>query len=117
MAKLGFDGCKFDQGGGNNDMNRWAQELNATGREFFIENCNNGGYVPYKPPHGPHGGAAGSANCPFNMFRTGIDNAPSPLSTVSNLMDANRYLNQSRPGCLAYPVRSGRCDFVRADAP
>lgn len=31
-------------------LTRWAQQLNATGREFLIENCNNGGYVPYKPP-------------------------------------------------------------------
>lgn len=37
------------------------------------------------------------------MFRTGIDISPSPLSTVSNLLDAERYLNVSRPGCYAYP--------------
>lgn len=40
------------------------------------------------------------------MFRTGIDNSPSPLSMVSNLMDASKYFNVSRPGCLAYPVRA-----------
>ena len=37
------------------------------------------------------------------MFRTGIDIAPSPLSTVSNLLDVAQYLNVSRPGCYAYP--------------
>jgi hypothetical protein len=59
---------------------------------------NNGGYVPY-PAHGAAGTPSGG--CPFNMFRTGIDEAPSPLSTVSNLMDAARYLNVSTPGCWA----------------
>ncbi len=34
--------------------------------------------------------AALADNCPFNMFRTGIDISPSPLSVVSNLMDASR---------------------------
>ena len=68
---------------------------------------NEGGYVPYplkdarghKMPNLPPVGE----DCPFNMFRTGIDNAPSPLSMVSNLMDTSRYLNVSRPGCWAYP--------------
>ena len=106
----------------------------------MIENCNNGGDVPYKPaglgPHGPSHPAPGhefKMNCPFNMFRTGIDNAPSPLSMVSNLMvrtrvcttctaylaqavlsppnnfppvhlqDSSRYFNVSFPGCMAYP--------------
>lgn len=100
MVKLGFDGVKFDAGGGNDDMNRWARELNASGREIMIENCNNGGDVPYplKDAHGnklPTPPAAGD-DCPFNMFRTGIDNAPSPLSMVSNLMDTARHLNVSR---------------------
>lgn len=67
MAALGFDGCKFDAGGGNDDMNRWATELNATGREILIENCNNGGYVPYKPPALVTRDADGivTPNCPF----------------------------------------------------
>jgi hypothetical protein len=90
-AALGFDGVKFDAGGGNNDMGRWAAAINATGREMMLENCNNGGYVPYK------GGGHGQ-DCPFNTFRVGIDNSPSPLSMVSNLMDASKYLNVSRPG-------------------
>eukprot|EP01079_Euglenida_sp_SAG-EU17-18_P004762 gene4763-4933_t len=110
MVALGFDAVKFDSvvsrplvlGGGNDDMNRWAEEINATGREVMIENCNNGGYVPYKPPAHPapaiHEAVPG--NCPFNMFRTGIDNAPSPLSMVSNLMDTS----SSRPYL--------RCTFV-----
>lgn len=107
MIALGFDGVKFDAGGGNDDMNRWAKQLNQSGRPVMIENCNNGGYVPYplkdarghKMPNLPPVGE----DCPFNMFRTGIDNAPSPLSMVSNLMDTSRYLNVSRPGCWAYP--------------
>ena len=35
------------------------------------------------------------------MFRVGSDIAPSPLSTVSNLLQAAEYLNVSKPGCWA----------------
>ena len=84
-------GVKFDSGGGNDNMTMWAEALNATGRVMVIENCNNGGYVPYHTDEG----------CPFNYFRTGIDNSPSPLSMVSNLLDASRYFNVSKPGCWA----------------
>ena len=73
-------GVKFDSGGGNDNMTMWAEALNATGRVMVIENCNNGGYVPYHTDEG----------CPFNYFRTGIDNSPSPLSMVSNLLDARQ---------------------------
>lgn len=97
IAALGFDGCKFDAGGGNDNMSRWAAAINATGREILIENCNNGGYVPYIHAGGPDEG------CPFNMFRTGGDISPSPVTVLSNLMDTARYLNVSKPGCWAYP--------------
>ena len=101
-ARLGFDGVKFDAGGGNDDMNKWASELHAAGGFDLVENCNNGGYVPYKHAAGDHS-TEDNNNCPFNMFRTGIDISPSPISIVSNLMDVSRYLNVSRPGCWAYP--------------
>lgn len=99
-AALGFDGIKFDSGGGNDNMSLWAQAVNATGREMVLECCNTGGCV------GPRPAKTGDTPpdfCPFNMFRTGIDIAPSPLSTVSNLLDTSRFLNASRPGCWAYP--------------
>ena len=77
-----------------------GQAANATGREMVIECCNTGGCV------GPRPVKTGATPlepdfCPFNMFRTGIDIAPSPLSTVSNLLDTARFLNASRPGCWA----------------
>ena len=104
MVALDFDAVKFDSGGGNDDTNRWADEIFKSDREIMIENCNNGGYVPYKPPTaGARGGGDAPVNCPFNMFRTGIDIAPSPLSVVSNLLDASHYFNVSVPGCYAYP--------------
>ena len=53
-------GVKFDAGGGNDDMTLWAEAINATGRVMMLENCNDGGDVPYK----------GHEGCPFNMFRT-----------------------------------------------
>jgi hypothetical protein len=87
-------------------MTLWAEAVNATGREMVLENCNNGGYVPYgvvvpgrgrqRPQPGDH-----DQGCPFNMFRTGIDIAPSPLSTVSNLLDTADFLNVSKPGCVS----------------
>lgn len=96
-AKLGFDGVKFDAGGGNDNMTLWAEAINATGRVMMLENCNDGGDVPYHR----HGRPDDGEGCPFNMFRTGIDNSPSPLSMVSNLMDVSKFLNVSRPGCWA----------------
>lgn len=114
-AALGFDGIKFDSGGGNDNMTLWAQAVNATGREMVLECCNTGGCVGPRPAKT---GATPPDFCPFNMFRTGIDIAPSPLSTVSNLLDASRFLNASRPGCWAVsstlPVHcscSIRCTF------
>ena len=109
-AALGFDGLKFDAGGGNDNMTLWAEAVNATGREILLENCNNGGYVPYGLAHSPHwhwdperDPPMVDQGCPFNMFRVGSDIAPSPLSTVSNLLQAAEYLNVSKPGCWAYP--------------
>jgi hypothetical protein len=103
VAAHGFDGVKFDGGGGNDNMSLWAAAANATGREILLENCNNGGYVPYYGPGRHTTGDVPSQGCPFNMFRVGNDIAPSPLSVVSNLLDATKYLNVSRPGCAAYP--------------
>ena len=50
-------------------------------------------------------------NCPYNFFRTTIDNAPNFLSAVSNLLDNEPYLNVSRPGCWSYP------DMLEVGAP
>jgi hypothetical protein len=96
-AALGFDGIKMDSGGGNDNMTLWAEAVNATGREMILESCNCGGRAnrPKWQDKTP--------DCPYNMFRTGIDIAPSPLSTISNLLDVSEYLNVSRPGCFAYP--------------
>jgi hypothetical protein len=73
--------------------------VNATGREILLENCNNGGYVPYGLAYGPHwhrdperDPPMTDQGCPFNMFRVGSDIAPSPLSTVSNLLQVGALL-------------------------
>ena len=130
-AKLGFDGVKFDAGGGNDNMTLWAQAINATGRSMMLEDCNDGEPLTHAarsllcahisptitvatprahslsadPLTGGHKFAqwpkSKNLDCPFNMFRTGIDNSPSPLSMISNLMDVNQYLNVSQPGCYA----------------
>jgi hypothetical protein len=81
-------------------MTEWAVALNATGREFLIENCNDSG--PFCPTVGPDG----VLDCPYHLFRTGIDVSPSWPSIISNLLDAERYLNISSPNCWAYPDMS-----------
>jgi hypothetical protein len=42
-------------------------------------------------------------SCPYNLFRTSIDNSPSIVSAVSNLLDTEPFLSVSRPVrlCLA----------------
>ena len=136
-AAMGFDGVKFDAGGGNDNMTlcertrdlprvfqfqsffrflrtpsrsrvfSGAEAINATGRVMMLENCNNGGDVPYNhhgeggwPSHrqkassGMAAGAQGQAvthnhhgegpdgGCPFNMFRTGESSARSSVASL-----------------------------------
>ncbi len=102
FAAFGMDGAKYDNGGPGHNMTAWAAAGNATGRPWLLESCNDG-YPSLNPD--------GSLNCPYNMFRTGIDISPDWLSMVSNLMDANRYLHLSQPGCWAYP------DMLEVGAP
>lgn len=93
-ATLGFDGIKVDGCGNEPNISAWAAAMNATGRPMLLENCNDN--YPYRPP--------AVDECPYNMYRTSIDNAPQFLSAVSNLLDTSQFLaTQSGPGCWAYP--------------
>jgi alpha-galactosidase len=105
LLSYGMDGCKFDNCGPGRNMTLWAEALNATGREFLIEDCNDND--PFRPTVNPDG----TLDCPYHFFRTGIDNSPHWHSMVSNLMDANEFLNISGPGCWAYP------DMLEVGAP
>eukprot|EP01116_Phalansterium_solitarium_P006537 TRINITY_DN18871_c0_g1_i1.p1 TRINITY_DN18871_c0_g1~~TRINITY_DN18871_c0_g1_i1.p1 ORF type:complete len:430 (-),score=107.71 TRINITY_DN18871_c0_g1_i1:154-1443(-) len=91
-AMLGWDGAKFDGGGPGYNMTAWAVAFNATGRPLLMENCNDAD--PFRPT---------ATDCPYNFFRTSIDNSPNFISAVSNLLDTEPYLSLSRPGCFAYP--------------
>lgn len=95
LAAHGFDGAKFDSCGPAPNMTEWAVAFNKTGRQMLIENCNN--QDPFRPTVQPDG----SVFCPFNMFRTSIDNSPNFLSGVSNLLDSVAFFNVSGPGCWA----------------
>jgi hypothetical protein len=92
----GVDGIKFDAGGPARNMTQWALTLNATGKAVLVENCNNQG--PFRPSYA----ADGSLDCPYHLFRTSIDNSPSFVSAVSNMMDTAPWLNISQPNCWAY---------------
>lgn len=101
----GLDGLKFDNCGPGHNMTQWADVMNATGRSILIENCNDN--EPFRPTVNPDG----TLDCPYNMYRTGIDNAPNYLSMVANLMDLQPFLTTSVPGCWAYP------DMLEVGAP
>lgn len=93
----GVDGLKFDSCGPAPNMTEWAVALNATGRPVLTENCNN--QDPFRPSVWPDG----TLDCPYNFFRTSIDNAPAYISAISNMMDTVEFLPISQPGCWAYP--------------
>ena len=99
----GFDGVKFDGGGGSDNITRWAEALNGTGKPMLIENCLDKKQVSYLL-HTP-------AECPFNMYRVGSDVGPHFLGAMANAyVDALPFLEAvvqglpaSRPSCWAYP--------------
>jgi hypothetical protein len=93
-AALGFDGIKVDGCGNEPNITAWAVAMNDTGRPMSLENCNDN--YPFRPPT--------YETCPYNLYRTSIDNAPPFLSAISNLLDTEPFLStQSGPGCWAYP--------------
>ena len=77
------------------------QAVNATGREMVLESCNCGGKA---------GRPSAILDCPYNMYRTGIDIAPSPLSTVSNLLDSSECVaSLGPPPAPAIPLPAFWC--------
>lgn len=108
-AAFGFDGIKVDGCGNEPNITAWAVAANATGRPLMLgaplllllpvprdrvgpqrirpsprtaENCNDN--YPFRPPS--------FDACPYNYYRTSIDNAPPFLSAVSNLLDTAQFL-------------------------
>ena len=47
LANYGFDGAKFDACGEFENLTRWAELINVSGRPMMIENCHWGGDAPY----------------------------------------------------------------------
>lgn len=96
-AAYGFASLKVDGCGNEPNISAWAAALNATGQAILLENCNDD--HPFRPQPLPGGGV----DCPYNLFRTTIDQAPSLTSTLWNLWGTVPFLSVSGPGCYAYP--------------
>ena len=96
-AALGFVSLKVDGCGNEPNITAWAQGLNSTGQGIVLENCNDDD--PFRPVRLPDG----SVNCPYNLFRTSIDQAPSFTSTMWNLWETVPFLALGAPGCFPYP--------------
>jgi hypothetical protein len=54
LAAFNFSGVKLDGCGPSNNLTRWAEVLNATGKAVLIEDCHWGSTVPTgkTPPFG-----------------------------------------------------------------
>jgi alpha-galactosidase len=96
-AALGFAALKVDGCGNEPNITAWAEGLNRTGRAIVLENCNDN--TPFRPEKLPDG----TINCPYNFFRTSIDQAPSLTSTMWNLWQTVPFLSLGGPGCFPYP--------------
>jgi alpha-galactosidase len=84
-----LDGC-----GAQEDLQKWADLISATGKSILIENCHWGYTVPSE-----------DGWCPFNMYRTSGDIRSNFDFVLSNLLTTVRF-NQNKlsyPGCWAYP--------------
>ena len=77
------------------DLELYQSLMNATGRNFLVENCHWGLTVPTLDW------------CPFSYFRTSYDISKNWPSVYANLQTLRPYQDRtqplSRPGCWAYP--------------
>ena len=98
----GFDAVKYDGCGAQNNMTRYAELMNQTGKSFEIEDCKAGDCSP-----GSDNSGCGTATwCPFNKFRVSRDVDNSDTRWWLNLQSAIRFLDPeaqiSQPHCWAY---------------
>jgi len=117
LVAYGFDGAKFDACGQFQNLTRWEELLNASGRPIMVENCHWGGDIPYIT-----GNSTRELWCPYNIYRSGMDIVPNSwASFMTNLNSLVPFLHHepplSRPGCWAYPdsVQTGSFDRLEED--
>ena len=94
----GFDGLKLDSCSQFNNMSRWSELLNLTGKSVILENCHQGGLVPgQRMPGQQCTGAAGDAGeCPYHVFRTSDDIYNSWEHIINNINSVTPFLSQVR---------------------
>eukprot|EP00756_Hemistasia_phaeocysticola_P052038 Hpha_TRINITY_DN27228_c0_g1::TRINITY_DN27228_c0_g1_i1::g.140708::m.140708/K07407/E3.2.1.22B, galA, rafA; alpha-galactosidase len=96
---FGFESLKLDGCGIENNMTKFAELFNATGKPVLLENCHNGN------PKYPYRGTDGKAQCPMNFFRSSQDIRNEFGSILQNLNTTRQYNGGglTGPGCWAYP--------------
>ena len=108
-ADLLFDGTKVDGCGPSQNITRWTELLNATGRPILLEDCLTKRYTRQLKP-APIPLAEVFEECPGHYFRLSSDIAPQFMSTMYNLIFTynvhapftNATHSASRPGCWVY---------------
>lgn len=102
LHDLNFDGVKLDGCGAQKNMTLYASLMQATGKNYLIENCHWGRCTGSDDSSCPT-----ETWCPFNWFRTSGDINSSPLSWLGNLQTTIAFQDPvkplSVPGCWAYP--------------
>jgi alpha-galactosidase len=130
LHDMGFDGVKLDGCGAQRNMTLYAELMQATGKNFLIENCHWGKCTSsddsscptadwctaQREPNPQHPGARAACRSvrrpvgPFNWFRTSGDINNSPFSWLANLQTTIAFQDPaaplSRPGCWAYRAPS-----------
>lgn len=102
LHDFGFDGVKLDGCGKQRNLTLYAQLMQATGKEYLIENCHWGDCTDSDDSSCPT-----ATWCPFNWYRTSGDINSGPSSWFNNLQTTRKFQDLaaplSQPGCWAYP--------------
>lgn len=98
MMDMGFDGVKIDNCGDSQNVSRWAELFNKTGKPIRIENCHNS-WPDFN-----------TGFCPMNFYRSGGDIGADINSILgeayATILAADLHEPRSHPGCWAYPDMS-----------
>jgi alpha-galactosidase len=118
LQQMGWDAVKFDGCGADVNMTRYASLMEATDRNYTIENCHWGrcgnasspfSFISHKLLNGNEDASSCPTAdwCPMSMYRTSVDINNSSASWFNNLQTTRAFqdLDQplSRPHCWAYP--------------
>ena len=109
LVENDFKGVKIDNCGLHNDMEKYAELMNTTGKAFLTERSDQGHGTPINDPVGNQ--TAGW--CPYNLFRSSGDIRANWGSVHGNLQTVKKYTNVSRPGCCERRLHSRARVHVR----